>query len=56
MVLSINYYLKKREQKILPISDGLNENDKKNIKFIDYNDIESSEKILNKFKNKKYLV
>ena len=43
---------KKKRKKILPISDGLNENDKKNIKFIDYNDIESSEKILNKFKNK----
>lgn len=43
---------RKKEKTILPISDGLSENDKKNIKFIDYNDINASKKILNKFKNK----
>ena len=37
---SVDKLLFKKENKILPISDGLNENDKKNIKFIDYNDIE----------------
>ena len=49
---SVDKLLFKKKEKNFPISDGLNENDKKNIKFIDYNDIESSKKILNKFKNK----
>lgn len=42
----------KRNGKILPMSDGLSESDKKKIKIIDYNDIDKSKKILNKFKNK----
>ncbi len=42
----------KRKGKILPISDGLSDSDRKNIKIIDYNDIDKSKKILNKFKNK----
>ena len=42
----------KKKGQILPMSDGLNESDRKNIKIIDYNDIDKSKKILNKFKNK----
>lgn len=34
-----------------PISSGLKEIDKKNVLFIPYNDIETSKKILNKYKN-----
>lgn len=41
----------KKKNVITPISDGLSDNDKKNIKIIDYNDIESTKKILNQNKN-----
>lgn len=37
--------------KTIPLSDGLGKYNKKNIKFIPYNDIELSKKILNKYKN-----
>ena len=43
---------KKKNNSILPVSDGLNEYDRKNIKIIDYNDIDKSYKILKKLKNK----
>ncbi len=43
---------KKKNNLILPVSDGLNEYDRKNIKIIDYNDIDKSYRILKKFKNK----
>ena len=36
----------------IPLSDGLSENNKKNIKFIPYNDIKNSKKILTKYKSK----
>ncbi len=42
----------RRNGQILPVSDGLNETDRKNIKIIDYNDVEKSKKVLNKFKNR----
>ena len=41
-----------KNTKILPLSDGLSDYDKKNIKFIPYNDIEKSSKILSKYKSK----
>ena len=45
MVLQINYYFTEENGQILPVSDGLNETDRKNIKIIDYNDIDKSYKI-----------
>ena len=41
---------RKNKNLIVPMSDGLSENDRKNIKFIDYNNIEKSKKLLEKFK------
>ena len=43
---------RKNNASILPMSDGLDENDRKNIKIIDYNDIKKSRDILEKNKNK----
>ena len=42
---------KKKKNLVVPISDGLSENDRKNIKFINYNDIDNSKKILEKIRN-----
>ncbi len=41
-----------KEDSHTPLSDGLSEHDKKNIKFIPYNNIAGSQKILSKYKNK----
>ena len=43
---------KKKKNSIIPMSDGLSENDRKNVKFIDYNNIEKSKALLKKLKNK----
>lgn len=43
---------RKNKNFIVPMSDGLSENDRKNIKFIDYNNIEKSKNLLEKLKNK----
>ena len=43
---------RKNKNFIVPMSDGLSENDRKNIKFIDYNNIEKSKILLEKLKNK----
>ena len=41
-----------KDMKNFPLSDGLSEQDSKNIKFIEYNNFEKSEKILKRFKKK----
>tara|TARA_B100001057_G_scaffold501092_1_gene620451 strand:+ start:5412 stop:6632 length:1221 start_codon:yes stop_codon:yes gene_type:complete len=43
---------KKKNMKNFPLSDGLSELDSKNLKFIEYNNFEKSEKILKNFKKK----
>ncbi len=44
-------YSTKSDLKPFPLSDGLNNDNYKKIKFIPYNDIKKSEKIIKKFKN-----
>ena len=43
---------KEINKKNLPLSDGLSEHDSQNLRFIEYNNIAISEKILKKYKNK----
>ena len=43
---------KEINKKNLPLSDGLSEHDSQNLRFIEYNNIAKSEKILKKYKNK----
>ena len=45
-------YTNNNKFKSIELSSGLDLNFKKNLKFIPYNDIETSEKILNKYKKK----
>ncbi len=45
-------YLADKKFSPVPISSGLKKNERKNLKFIPYNDIKNSKKILDKYKNK----
>ena len=45
-------YLPNKKLEPIPLSSGLKNSEKKNIKFIPYNDIKKTKKILDKYKNK----